>query len=101
MSPPAPRRNRIVPDPDEPSDLEDESTAPFGDDIEEEWEDEDGELASASGDEVDACSEEEFEAGEADDEEWEDEEAESDDGSDEEWDETEEDEWKEEELTQN
>ncbi|MGD9635660.1 MAG: DNA translocase FtsK 4TM domain-containing protein [Pirellulales bacterium] len=41
---PAPRRNRIVPEPEEPSDLEDDSTAPFGDDVEDQWDDEDSEL---------------------------------------------------------
>jgi DNA segregation ATPase FtsK/SpoIIIE, S-DNA-T family len=106
-SPPQ-RRNRIVPDPDEPSDLEDESTAPFGEDAD--WDDEDGELASASGNENDAVeSDEDYEfddADEGDEEEWEeDEAAESDDeveedDSDDEWEETEdEDEW-EEELTE-
>jgi S-DNA-T family DNA segregation ATPase FtsK/SpoIIIE len=95
---PPPRRNRIVPDPDEPSDL-----------------DEDGELASASGHEVYAAKanqldedeeyDEEYEFDETDDEEtddeeWEEEEeAESDEESGE-WEETQdEDEW-EEELTE-
>jgi S-DNA-T family DNA segregation ATPase FtsK/SpoIIIE len=113
---PPPRRNRIVPDPDEPSDLEDESLAPFGDD-DDAWDDEDGELASASGEEEDASQyeqldedqedgDEEYEFDEADeseDEEADDDEADdedSDDVSDNEWEETEdEDEW-EEELTE-
>ncbi len=100
---PAPRRNRIVPEPDEPSDLDDESTAPFGDDVDDEWEDEDGELASASGDVKDASDENESDEDADDDEKWEDDEADSEavseDDSDEEWDESEEGEW-EEELTE-
>jgi S-DNA-T family DNA segregation ATPase FtsK/SpoIIIE len=112
-SPPrAPRRNRIVPEPepDEPSELEDEEAAPFGDDAEEEWDDDAAEVASADdeddveeeddesedgGAEVDECEDEEFEDDEyeeADAEEVPDEEE-----SDEEWEESEEeDEWKEE-----
>ncbi len=102
--PPKPRRNRIVPEPDEPSELEDDSTAPFGDEVDEGWEDEDGELTSASGDDAEDANEEEWddEDAAADDEESEEEEsAEVDDSDSEEdvWEETEEDEW-EEELTE-
>jgi S-DNA-T family DNA segregation ATPase FtsK/SpoIIIE len=72
LTPTPPRRNRIVPDPDEPSDLEDDSTAPFGDDADEDWEDE-GELASASGEmgndsELDETDEAEDDVWEDDDE---------------------------------
>ncbi len=109
-SPPQ-RRNRIVPEPDEPSDLEDESTAPFGEDADADWEDEDGELASASGNEEDApeadqLDDEEYDFDESDEGEFEDgeleadEEAESEEESDKWEEETEdEDEW-EEELTE-
>jgi len=100
---PPPRRNRIVPDPDEPSDLEDESAAPFGDDADADWKGGDGELAAASGDDEDAYDDsqldedEEYEFDEADEEEWDDhDEAESDD----EWEETEDEEEWEEELTE-
>ena len=101
---PAPRRNRIVPDPDEPSDLEDNSTAPFDDNPDDEWDDEESVLASACGNDEDALldedeyeesdeSEDDLDDGEEDDES-------SEDDSDEEWDEAEEeDEW-EEELTE-
>jgi S-DNA-T family DNA segregation ATPase FtsK/SpoIIIE len=107
---PAPRRNRFVPEPDEPSDLEDVSMAPFADDVEEEWDDEDSELDSAS--EGDSVEDEEAEDDASDDdeqleadEEWEDEEAESDESdadeeADDEWEETEEEDELEEELTE-
>lgn len=118
LTPTPPRRNRIVPDPDEPSDLEDDSTAPFGDNIEEDWEDEEeGELASASGDldetdeaeddvweddeEVESEEEESDDELEDDEEEYEDDEdAEEEDATDEEWDESEDEEEWEEELTE-
>jgi DNA segregation ATPase FtsK/SpoIIIE, S-DNA-T family len=121
LTPTPPRRNRIVPDPDEPSDLEDNSTAPFGGDGDEEWDDdEEGELASTSGDlddeseddvwedEEEVESEEESDESEddepeEDDEEYEDddlEDAEEEDASDEEWDEAEDEQEWEEELTE-
>jgi S-DNA-T family DNA segregation ATPase FtsK/SpoIIIE len=98
---PATRRNRIVPDPDEPSDLEDES--------DDEWDDEqaeDGKVAAETGDEEDGIDDELDEAvDETTDEEWDEAESDADESdeevdSDEEWDESEEeDEW-EEELTE-
>ncbi len=108
---PTPRRNRIVPDPDEPSDLEDVSMAPFGDDIQEEWDDEDSELESASDEatedevtesEIPETAEADYEDTEADEEEWEDEDESAEDGEvDEQWNvESSEDEWEEEELAQ-
>jgi S-DNA-T family DNA segregation ATPase FtsK/SpoIIIE len=110
LTPTPPRRNRIVPDPDEPSDLEDDSTAPFGDDVEEEWEDEEeGELASASGDLENEAEDdvwEDDEEVESDEEESDDEleddeeESEEEDATDEEWDESEDEEEWEEELTE-
>jgi hypothetical protein len=100
----SPRRNRIVPDPDEPSDLEDESMAPFGDD-EATWNAKEGELASASGHQEDASELDEDEEYEFDDDDnADDHDAEHEDAeeaeSDDEWEETQdEDEW-EEELTE-
>jgi S-DNA-T family DNA segregation ATPase FtsK/SpoIIIE len=114
-SPPrAPRRNRIVPEPepDEPSELEDEETGSFGDDVaeedvEEDWDDEAVEISSAEDEEevdgakVEDCEEEEFEQDEYEEAEAEDaEEVSDEEESDEEWEESEEeDEW-EEELTE-
>jgi S-DNA-T family DNA segregation ATPase FtsK/SpoIIIE len=97
-----PRRNRIVPDPDEPSELEDELSAPFGDDVESEWEDgENGELASASGNQEQALNEVDSEldhdTDDYDTDEWEEDEEESDDECEEE-DELEEDELEEDEA---
>ena len=71
------RRNKITPDPDEPSDLEDDEYEEYDD---EELEDEDGEATSVAGtedeelDEDDADWDEEDEEELADDEEWEEEE---------------------------
>ena len=94
MTTPSPRRNRIVPDPDEPSDLEsdlddEEEAAPFDSELEQDEWDEVGELASASGDDD---ADDEYET-----DDWEDEETDSLDDSAGEWDESEEeDEWEEE-----
>lgn len=85
---PAPRRNRIVPDPDEPSELDEETDAPFGNDVEDEWEVETeaaGDRASANEDEnesdVAAAVDEDDE--QLDDEDYEFDDAE--DGGEEEW----------------
>ena len=90
------RRNKIVPDPDEPSELEDidsfeedEETleAPFDDLEDEEALEEDGESASAGGDDGEWAEEESDEFEEDTDEEEEEEEQEEADSDDEEWEE--------------
>jgi len=118
---PAPRRNRIVPEPEEPSDLEDDTNAPFGNDVQAEWDDEDSDFESeidedecfgedSNGDEDDEIEEvdeadddfeEEMDADESDDGEWDDEDSdEADDDSEEEWDAAEEEEELEEEYSE-
>jgi hypothetical protein len=103
-SPPAPRRNRIVPDPDEPNELEEDDSVPFDAGDEDTFADQRGELASASGDLDDDFEEEsedtdeewddddsDFDESDEDDEESDDEDEESNDAE-EEWDEEEEEE---------
>ena len=83
-----PRRNKIVPEPDEPSDLEDESeedeyNAEEWDDDEDtedsEEEDDDGEVASATVDEEEVEDEEDVEEEPDDTEEWDEEDSEEED----------------------
>jgi S-DNA-T family DNA segregation ATPase FtsK/SpoIIIE len=112
LSEPRPRRrNRIVPEPDEPNDLEGTSLAPFDDEgeleddeaqLDEEWaDDDDGEVASATGDDGDELEDDQFEEEEGESDE-EDEDDDEDEDSDEAWDDDDdeeeaEDEWEEDE----
>jgi DNA segregation ATPase FtsK/SpoIIIE, S-DNA-T family len=74
LAPTPRRRNKIVPEPEEPSDLEDESDEEEYDDVE----DESGESASADVEEVEELEEEDSEE-EAEDEDWEEDESEEED----------------------
>jgi S-DNA-T family DNA segregation ATPase FtsK/SpoIIIE len=77
-APKTPRRNRIVPEPEEESELDDDDSVPFDVEDEDAFQQDDGELASASGNFEEEEGEEYEEESDASDDEWEEEDSEAD-----------------------